>query len=92
MAPALSTSPVGGEAAGHRDIAIADSADDDLGSFRFASEIDAVISALADGSLDVQGIVTHIVPAHRAVEAFGTAADASRSSKVLLSFDDGGIA
>jgi len=52
MAPALSTSPVGGEAAGHRDIAIADSADDDLGSFRFASEIDAVISALADGSLE----------------------------------------
>ena len=60
-----------------------------VGSFRFGAEFEPVISALADGSLDVEGIVTHIVPARRAEEAFGTASDASQSSKVLLSFDDG---
>ncbi|GAA1947655.1 hypothetical protein GCM10009717_12500 [Agromyces allii] len=57
-----------------------------VGSFRFADEFDDVIAALADGSLDVSGIVTHVLPADRAIEAFGVAADASVSSKVLLDF------
>ena len=56
------------------------------GSFRFAGEFDQVIAALADGSLDVTGIVTHVRPAQDAVAAFETAADASVSSKVLLDF------
>lgn len=57
-----------------------------VGSFRFAGEFDAVIAALADGSLAVDGIVTDVFPASRATEAFAVAADASRSSKVLLDF------
>ncbi|GAA1837102.1 zinc-binding dehydrogenase [Agromyces salentinus] len=61
-----------------------------VGSFRFADEFDDVIAALADGSLDVSGIVTHVLPAGRALEAFGIAADASVSSKVLLDFTGAG--
>ncbi|WP_395242509.1 zinc-binding dehydrogenase [Agromyces sp. MMS24-K17] len=57
-----------------------------VGSFRFAGEFDAVLDALADGSLAVDGIVTDVLPADRAEEAFEVAADASRSSKVLLDF------
>ncbi len=57
-----------------------------VGSFRFAGEFGAVLDALADGSLEVDGIVTDVFPAARAEEAFAVAADASRSSKVLLDF------
>ncbi|MDI2099523.1 L-idonate 5-dehydrogenase [Ruicaihuangia caeni] len=57
-----------------------------LGSFRFNDEIDDVITALADGSLYVEPIVTHEFPAERALEAFEVARDASRSGKVLLAF------
>ncbi|MGG5172242.1 alcohol dehydrogenase catalytic domain-containing protein [Pseudarthrobacter sp. J1738] len=56
------------------------------GSFRFAGEFNAVLDALGDGSLRTDGIVTHVVPAADAVEAFTVAADASVSSKVLLAF------
>jgi len=34
----------------------------------------------------VEGIVTHVAPVAHALDAFATAADASRSSKVVLSF------
>lgn len=61
-----------------------------VGSFRFAHEFDDVIAALADGSLDVSGIVTHVRPASDALEAFEIAADASQSSKVLVSFGQDG--
>lgn len=57
-----------------------------IGSFRFGSEFDEVIAALADGSLVVDGIVTHVLPAERALEAFAVAGDAAASSKVLLAF------
>ncbi|MGN7187303.1 alcohol dehydrogenase catalytic domain-containing protein [Microbacterium enclense] len=57
------------------------------GSFRFGGEFVDVVQALADGSLDVEGIVTHVVPAGDAVTAFATAADSSASSKVVLAFD-----
>lgn len=57
------------------------------GSFRFVDEIDDVLQALADGSLDVDAIVTHEFPATDALEAFAVAADASASGKVLLSFN-----
>lgn len=57
-----------------------------LGSFRFHDELDAVLTALADGSLRVEPIVTHVLPAASAVEALRRAADASTSGKVLLDF------
>ena len=57
-----------------------------VGSFRFGDEFPAVVAALADGSLSVDGIVTHRFPVDQAVEAFAVAGDASASSKVLLSF------
>lgn len=56
------------------------------GSFRFADEIDAVIQALADHTLNVNGIITATLPAHDAENAFHLAADASASAKVLLQF------
>ncbi|WCM55082.1 zinc-binding dehydrogenase [Microbacterium sp. EF45047] len=58
-----------------------------LGSFRFGAEFADVIAALADGSLDVSGIVTQELGVDQALEAFEVAADPSRSSKVLLAFD-----
>ena len=59
-----------------------------VGSFRFNDEIDAVIAALADGSLVVDPVLTHEYPVAEALEAFAVAKDASRSSKVLLRFAD----
>lgn len=56
------------------------------GSFRFAAEFDDVIAALADGTLDVTGIVSEVRPAADALGAFALAADPSRSCKVLLDF------
>jgi L-idonate 5-dehydrogenase len=57
-----------------------------VGSFRFNDEIDEVITALADGSLYVDPIVTHEFPASEALQAFEVARDSSVSGKVLLSF------
>lgn len=57
-----------------------------VGSFRFNAEIDEVIAALADGTLDVEPVITHEFDAADAAEAFETARDASVSSKVLLRF------
>ncbi|MCJ1706974.1 L-idonate 5-dehydrogenase [Microbacterium sp. VKM Ac-2923] len=57
-----------------------------VGSFRFGDEFAEVIAALADGSLDVEGIITHVIPVADALSAFATAADSSVSSKVALSF------
>lgn len=45
-----------------------------------------MIAALADGSLDVRGVVTHVLPAVDALEAFAIARDAAASGKVLLDF------
>ncbi|TAP41781.1 L-idonate 5-dehydrogenase [Arthrobacter sp. S39] len=56
------------------------------GSFRFNDEIDDVITALADGSLFVDPVVTHVFPLERGLEAFETAKDSAGSGKVLLSF------
>lgn len=57
-----------------------------LGSFRFVDEIDDVLAALADGSLAVDPVVSHVRGFRDAVSAFAVAADASSSSKVLLDF------
>ncbi|MBA8794203.1 threonine dehydrogenase-like Zn-dependent dehydrogenase [Friedmanniella endophytica] len=56
------------------------------GSFRFNDEIDEVITALADGSLAVEPVISHEFDADDAVEAFRTAGDPAASSKVLLRF------
>ena len=55
-----------------------------IGSFRFNDEIDEVITALADGSLAVEPIITAEYSVNEALEAFAQARDASSSSKVLL--------
>jgi len=57
-----------------------------LGSFRFNDEIDDVITALADGSLFVDPVITHVFPLERGLEAFGVARNSAESGKVLLSF------
>jgi L-idonate 5-dehydrogenase len=57
-----------------------------VGSFRFNDEIDDVVAALADGSLETRAVVTHEFPVEDAVAAFEMAADSGRSGKVLLTF------
>lgn len=57
-----------------------------VGSFRFNDEIDDVIAALADGTLVVDPVVTHVFPVDDGLDAFAVAADASASGKVLLEF------
>lgn len=57
-----------------------------LGSFRFNDEIDDVIVAMADGSLDVSAIVTSEFNVEDALSAFELASNPSQSSKVLLRF------
>ena len=59
------------------------------GSFRFNDEIDDVIAALADGSLQIDPVITHEFPVEQALEAFGVARNSAESGKVLLSFGQG---
>lgn len=56
------------------------------GSFRFGAEFDEVIAALADGSLDVGGIISEVLPVDDALDAFELAADPASSCKVLIDF------
>lgn len=57
-----------------------------VGSFRFTDEIDDVVGALADGSLDVAPVVTHVHDVEDAPAAFARALDSATSCKVLLRF------
>jgi L-idonate 5-dehydrogenase len=57
-----------------------------VGSFRFHDEIDAVIDALARGTLHIEPIITHEFALEDAAEALGTAIDPTSSGKVLLRF------
>ncbi|GAA1425645.1 zinc-binding dehydrogenase [Agrococcus citreus] len=57
-----------------------------VGSFRFNDEIDDVLAALADGSLDAGAVISHELPIDDGLEALALARDASVSSKVLLTF------
>ncbi|EMY36102.1 2-desacetyl-2-hydroxyethyl bacteriochlorophyllide A dehydrogenase, partial [Arthrobacter crystallopoietes BAB-32] len=59
-----------------------------VGSFRFNDEIDDVIAALADGTLQADPVITHEYTAEDALEAFGMARDSASSGKVLLRFGD----
>jgi threonine dehydrogenase-like Zn-dependent dehydrogenase len=45
-----------------------------------------VIAALADGSLDVEPIITHEFSVTDALDAFAMARDSAQSGKVLLRF------
>jgi L-idonate 5-dehydrogenase len=56
------------------------------GSLRLDSELVAALGFLADPRARVDPIVSDVFPIGRAIEAFGVAADAARSSKVLLDF------
>ncbi|MGO4804995.1 L-idonate 5-dehydrogenase [Arthrobacter sp. 2MCAF15] len=56
------------------------------GSFRFNDEIDHVIAALTDGSLQIDPVITHTFSLDRGLEAFETARNAAVSGKVLLDF------
>ncbi|MFP5020761.1 zinc-binding dehydrogenase [Pseudonocardia phyllosphaerae] len=55
-----------------------------LGSFRFNDEIDEVVAALADGTLAVGPVVTHVFGLDETLHAFAVAADTATSGKVLL--------
>ena len=57
-----------------------------VGSFRFNDEIDEVLVALADGTLDVSAVVTHEFGVDDALAAFAVAKDSAASGKVLLKF------
>ncbi len=61
-----------------------------VGSFRFNDELDAVLEALADGSLEAEAVISHELPVAEALRALELARDASVSSKVLLTFPTAG--
>lgn len=54
------------------------------GTFRFDDEIDDAITLLAQHP-EIEGVITHEVPAERAEEAFAVARDSETSGKVLVS-------
>ncbi|HJV97712.1 MAG TPA: L-idonate 5-dehydrogenase, partial [Arthrobacter sp.] len=55
---------------------------------RFNDEIDDVIAALADGTLQIDPVITHEFPVSQALEAFDVARNSAESGKVLLSFGE----
>lgn len=57
-----------------------------VGSFRFLDPMDEVLAALADGSLRVDPVITHVFGVEASEEAFRIAGDAGISGKVLLDF------
>ncbi|NQX26582.1 zinc-binding dehydrogenase [Microbacteriaceae bacterium VKM Ac-2854] len=57
-----------------------------VGSFRFLDPMNEVLAALADGSLRVDPVITHVFDAVDSEEAFRVAGDAAVSGKVLLDF------
>jgi len=54
------------------------------GAFRFSTEIDDAIAMLAESDA-LDSVISHVIPAASAVEAFAVARDSSASAKVLLS-------
>ncbi|MFD2397834.1 hypothetical protein ACFSVJ_15245 [Prauserella oleivorans] len=55
------------------------------GTFRFSTEIDEAVDMLA-ANPSISQVVTHVLPAAEAVEAFAIAKDSAASGKVLLEF------
>lgn len=53
------------------------------GAFRFSTEIDDAIAMLAESDA-LDSVISHVIPAASAVEAFAIARDSSASAKVLL--------
>ncbi len=54
------------------------------GSFRFNDEIDAAITLL-DTTPGIEDVITHVLPADQALEAFAAAKDSQSSGKVVIS-------
>jgi L-idonate 5-dehydrogenase len=54
-----------------------------IGAFRFSTEIDDAIALLA-ASDRLDAVISHVIPAADAVDAFAVARDASASAKVML--------
>lgn len=54
------------------------------GAFRFSTEIDDAVALLAESDA-LDSVISHVLPASDAVEAFELARDSSASAKVLLS-------
>ena len=57
-----------------------------IGTHRFHEEFAEAVSMIDSGAIDVSPVVTQIYPLDDAREAFETAGDRSKASKVLLSF------
>ena len=55
-----------------------------VGTFRFNDEIDDAITMLAEHP-EIARVITHVIPAGDAVDAFGTARDSAKSGKVVVS-------
>lgn len=54
-----------------------------VGSFRFDDEVDEAVRILAEHP-EVESVITHVVPASQADEAFAVAKDSTLSGKVLV--------
>jgi L-idonate 5-dehydrogenase len=57
-----------------------------VGSLRMDIELEAAVAFLADQKVEVDPLISHVLPADQAVDAFRTASDPSLSTKVLLDF------
>lgn len=56
------------------------------GSFRFDAEFATAARAIASGRIDVSPLLTRVLPADEAVDAFTLASDKSRAMKVQIAF------
>lgn len=55
-----------------------------IGCFRFDNEIDEAVELLASDTNNVDAVVTHVIPADSASDAFAVAKDSQASGKVLI--------
>jgi len=53
------------------------------GAFRFDDEIDEAVTLLAERP-GIESVITHVVPADQAVDAFSAAKDSDASGKVVV--------
>ncbi|MAU95514.1 L-idonate 5-dehydrogenase [Jiella pacifica] len=59
-----------------------------VGSFRFDEEFAVAVNLIASGRADLSPLVTHRMPAARAIEAFDLASDRSQAMKIHLDLQD----